>query len=269
MKLTIFVFLAFNQFAWGQIQSGTVVYFNFAPDELTVSADSRMNIGTGGHNDTECKISAFGPKFVFTMSGAVRVGPWSGHAVARDIWERESKISPDSTLVSRTLAGWVKEATPIYEAHIADFRKHVRVGGDPVIANAVFAGVDKDGKITVNVVDIDLDLQLFDSTGKAKIIPITHDVAANSSFAIGLDEVAMEFRSQTSERAQDYMAWFKRRISTLPRDQQNAELASKYVELSVLLHPRRDELAFPIDVLELRSNGSVQWFWRKPNCQDK
>ena len=269
MRLAIFLIVILNQIAWSQIQSGTVVYFNLAQDELTIAADSRLNIGTGGHDDTECKISAFGSKFVFSMAGAARVGPWSGHAVAREVWEKESKVGPDSTLVSRTLAGWVKEVAPIYEAHIAEFRKRVGAGADPVIANAAFAGVDREGKITVKIVDIDFDLQLFDSTGKAVIVPQIHDIPVNSSSSIGLDEVAIEFRSQTTERAQDYMAWFKRRISTLPRDQQNAELASKYVELSILLHPRKTELAFPIDVLQLRSNGPVKWFWKKPNCQDK
>jgi hypothetical protein len=138
-------------------------------------------------------------------------------------------------------------------------------GDESVVANAFFAAVDEAGKISVKVINIDFDLQLFDSASIVKMLHETIDIRADHSFAVGLDEIEQEFRSTTTQRAKDYMAWFKRRIATFPRDQQNAELASKYVELSILLHPRNSELAFPVDVLQLRADGA-HWVWLKSSC---
>ena len=267
MKLLTFLVLFLNQFALGQLKSGSVIYIDFAQDQLTISADSRMNIGAGGHDDTECKISAFGSTFVFSMAGAARKGTeWSAHSVAREIWERESKINPDSTLLPRVVKDFIEAMERIYgdPSVIQDVRKHV--SDDPVMANAFFAAVDKAGKLRAQAVDIDFELQLFDSTGKVKLIHNVSEIPADSSASAGHDDIVIEFRHQTTQRAKDYMGWFKRRIADLPPDQQRAELASKYIELSILLHPKNNELAFPVDVLQLRKGTGVHWVWRKPNC---
>jgi hypothetical protein len=152
MKLLIFLAISLNQLAWSQLQTGTVIYINFAQGEVTISADSRMNIVAGGHDDTECKISAFGSKFVFSMAGAARIDQWNAHSVAREIWERESKIHFDATLLARTVKGWIEAVEPIYGIHVAEIRKHMNSGDAPVIATAFFAAADKAGTIKVQAV---------------------------------------------------------------------------------------------------------------------
>jgi hypothetical protein len=267
MKLLPFLLLLFTQFAWSQFKTGTVVYVDFAQDELTLAADSRMNIGSGGHNDSECKISAFGSKFAFSMAGAARIGQWNAHSAAREVWKRESKSKSDATLLSRLINGWIEVAKPIYATRdlIADVRKHMSSGDDPVVATAFFAAVDNSGKLKASAVNIDFDLPLFDSTGEIKLISNAHEIPAASSISMGHDDVVIEFRHDTTQRAKEYMNWFRRRIAALPPHRQRAELASKYIELSILLHPKSNELAFPIDVLQLRADG-VHWVWRKSNC---
>jgi hypothetical protein len=269
MKLLIFLAISLNQLAWSQLQTGTVIYINVVQGEVTISADSRMNIIAGGHDDTECKIFAFGSKFVFSMAGAARIDQWNAHSVAREIWERESKIHSDTTLLARTVKGWIEAVEPIYGIHVAEIRKHMNSGDAPVIATAFFAAADKAGTIKVQAVDIVFDLQLFDSTGRVKVLHKIGEIPTNSSASMGHDEIAMEFHFQTTQRAKDYMAWFKRRIATLPPDQQYAELASKYIELSILLHSKNSELAFPVDVLQLRKDTGVRWIYRKDNCPEK
>lgn len=270
MKLLPFLVLLISQFAWAQFKSGTVVYVDFAQDELTVAADSRMNIASGGHDDSECKISAFGSKFLFSMAGAARIGQWNAHSAAREVWKRESKSkSDDATLLPRTVNGWIEVAKPIYATPdlIAEIRKHMSSGDDPVVATAFFAAVDKSGRLKASAVNINFDLPLFDSTGEVKLISNANGIPADSSFSMGHDDVVIEFRHDTTQRAKEYMNWFRRRIAALPPHRQRAELASKYIELSILLHPKNNELAFPIDVLQLRADG-LHWVSRKGNCPE-
>src|SRR5712671_2893566 len=67
---------------WPQVKTGTVIYIDLAKDEFTFAADSRTNSSGGGHEDTECKILAFGNYFVFSMAGAVKGEKWDAHAIA-------------------------------------------------------------------------------------------------------------------------------------------------------------------------------------------
>ena len=269
MSLLLFFVLLINQFARAQFKSGTVVYVDFAQDELTVAADSRMNIASGGHDDNECKISALGSKFVFSMAGAARIGQWNAHSAAREAWKRESKNKSDATLLSRIVNGWIEVAKPIYATRdlITDIRKRMNNGDDPVVATAFFAAVDNSGRLKASAVNINFDLPLFDSTGEIKLISNANEIPAASSISMGHDDVVIEFRHDTTQRAKEYMSWFRRRIAALPPHRQRAELASKYIELSILLHPKSNELAFPVDVLQLRADG-VHWVWRKGNCPE-
>ena len=55
--------------ATAQVKTGTVLYVDLSKDEFTVAADSRSIFLGGNHDDTECKILAFGNQFVFGMAG--------------------------------------------------------------------------------------------------------------------------------------------------------------------------------------------------------
>src|SRR6266852_284041 len=90
---TFLLFLA--PIAWSQLKTGTVIYVDLAKNEFTFAADSRLTMTNGGHDDTECKILAFGNQFALAMSGVVKVANWDAHAVARRIWTEESAKQPD------------------------------------------------------------------------------------------------------------------------------------------------------------------------------
>src|SRR5258708_19739793 len=53
--------------ATAQVKTGTVLYVDLSKDEFIVAADSRWIFLGGNHDDTECKIQAFGNQFVFSM----------------------------------------------------------------------------------------------------------------------------------------------------------------------------------------------------------
>ena len=74
MKSLVITFFVFSiGVAWPQIEGGTVVFVYFSKDEVTVAADSRtIRIPDGAQFDTECKISAFGNQFVFSLAGIAK-----------------------------------------------------------------------------------------------------------------------------------------------------------------------------------------------------
>jgi hypothetical protein len=267
VKVRACLVVLLGQIALAQVKSGTIVSINFAQDEITIAADSRVSSGFA-HADTECKIAAFGPKVVFTMSGLLGTDQWNAQSVARKIWERESKAKFDSPLLPRVVNGWVEAVEPFYGTRevIAGARQHMVPGGDPVVVNAFFATVNQLGQLEAEFVIIDFDVQLYDSTGGLKLIPSIEEASAGMSYFMGHGETVMEFRGETTQRAKDYMSWFNKHIADLPTDLRRAELASKYVKLTILLNPRQDELGFPIDVLQLRRDGA-HWVSVKPNCQ--
>jgi hypothetical protein len=121
--------------------------------------------------------------------------------------------------------------------------------------------------LAVHEVEMEFDLKQFDSTGTVSITPYPSDLPQNRAKPAGMAEIVDEFYNGKSARAKDYMQWFKSRVVDLPSSQRQAELASKLIELSILLHPRNDELGFPVDVVQLRRKSGVFTRWLKPTCR--
>jgi hypothetical protein len=267
MKLLVIVIL-FIQAALSQVEAGSVVVIERQQGKLTVAADSRSTTGTWKQNDTSCKLFAFGNKFIFTMAGVISIksAKWDAPTAAREIWERESKIASSTPLLQRVVNGWIEAAERVYSSPILIQNAVEHNGRTGVITNAFFAAIDQSGRLQTSAVNIDFDLRLFDSTGKVKLVHDIGELKDNSLLAGGLADIVNEFNSQTTARAKIYMRWYLDRIADLPADRQRAELNSKFIELSILLHPRRNELGFPIDVLQLQEGTGVHWVWRKPNC---
>jgi hypothetical protein len=257
------------QIASAQVESGSVVFINFAQDEITIAADSRLTTETGKHDDTECKISAFGTRFAFTMAGASRrAGQWSAHSEARDAWTSESKAGPNNTLLLRVAQNWIRRMEMHYSDAdlIKDVTGHLDVDSDPVVAAAAFASVDDAGKLAVLTVNIDFDLKLFDSTSTVKLVHRIADLPVGGSAGVGHSDVIDERMDQSTQRARDYLKSLRDVLATLPPEQQRAETAYRFVEQSILLSRKKDELGFPIDVLQIHKGTGVEWVRRKPNC---
>jgi hypothetical protein len=258
-----------SQIARAQVKTGTILYVNFTPSDLTVAADSRMTIAeTGEHDDAECKISAFGNKFVFAMAGVVFPNDdiRNPHFVARQIWDTESLTEDNEIkLVSAVAKEWAARMEQIYaqSGKIDLIRKHT---GGEALANAMFAATDSRGQMAVVLVAIDFDGKLFDTSGYIRITHNLQDLPAGTQVSAGFDEIANEYGLETSDRAKEYMTRFKTQISNLPPMEQRARIASKLVELSVLFDPHKDELGFPIDVLQLRPTEGINWVSIKANC---
>ena len=266
MKRFIVALLLFPVYvAWPQIKAGSVVYVDFAKDEVTIAADSRMILSSGGHDDTECKISAFGNQFVFAMAGVVEGEKWNAHAVARQVWEAESKVEADPVKLVPVVADrWATQMEGIYGQpnSISTIRKI----GSKALANGIFAATNNKGNLIAYVTDIDFDLRLFDSKHLVRLWHDGRNIPPGTSASGGRDEIIDEFLALSSTRAKDYWEQFIPQISNTTKSQQRASIASKLIELSIRLHPQNSELGFPVDVLQLRPRTGVSWVSIKPNC---
>lgn len=247
--------------------AGSIVFVIFTPDNLTIAADSRLTRLAGGHDDTECKISAFGSKFAFAMAGVVFTsGDGNPHSIARGIWQAKTRTNPSTTeLISDVAEEWTDKMEKLYaqSGAIGGIRK--RTGGES-LATAYFAATDRTGQTILADVQINFDGQLFDKSGR---IHITHDkriLRSDNWYSAGRHEIADEYIKGTSDRAKTFMVPFRTQLAALAPSERDAKMASKLVELSILLHPLKADLAPPVDVLQMKPGIGTHWVSIKPNC---
>jgi hypothetical protein len=222
--LTLLPILGSALLGWAQVQSGTVLFGDFSQNQLVIAADSRSTGAGGDHFDTECKIHAFGNRFVFAMAGVVKsLNQWDAQDVARQAWKRQSQLTSDpETLISRVPDDWIAKMEKLYDDRDAISQSQRLISGTPVLANAIFATVDKLGKVKVRVVNIWYG---FDFTGKILINHNSYFAPDGATLLGGHTEVIIEFLRGSSPMAVDYMKWFKARISTEDSNMQRADLA--------------------------------------------
>ncbi len=274
MKLSALFIVLLAQSAWPQVETGSVLFFERQQNELTVATDSRVTGMTSGrHEDAQCKISAFGPQFVFSSVGIASKGEngkviWDAFDMARRIWRSEAKTGSTNTLVARVADKWtIRMVKALAEpSTIQAVRKRTL---DGALASAVFANTAKSDPLVVEEVEIGFDVPLFDSTHKVRITHSSKIVLDGSYGFGGHGEIAVEFLYRTSERGKDFYNRFTAENSSKDSSTQRAILARELVELSVQLHPNRIELGLPADVLQLKGGGTVQWRWVKQNCPQK
>ena len=272
MKWLLWLFV--SPIAWPQLKTGSVIYVDLSRDQFTFSADSRGTLSTGGRNDMECKIRAFGDKFVFMMAGIVSGNGWDANSVARQIWIEESAKGSDRIgLVKAVADGWERAMEPIYKqaAVISGLKERIRTSKEPdggVLATAIFAGTDTAGNMELYAVDIIYDPAAFATNGS---LNVSHNIQSASSGRVtgGRDEIITEFLERTSQRANEYLDWWLPLISGLPLGLRQVAINTKMVELSILLHPQNSELGFPIDILQLMPKAGISWVQIKPNCPQK
>jgi hypothetical protein len=237
---------------------------------LTIAADSRTDMPeTGQHLDTECKISAFGSKFVFIMAGMVRKqGYWDAHDVARQVWNEKAKSRTYSAseIVSAVSQEWTKRMEALYASPglVAGTRRSVT--DEPVLAAALFGSTDKTGKLPATAVNIQFDLREFDSSKKVRVRHNMTELHPDIWIAGGHSETAEEYKTQATPKAKAYMESFNKKIQRLPLKAQHSATMKKLIELSILQHPRRNELGFPIDVVQLNKATGIRWIQRKQGC---
>jgi hypothetical protein len=271
LKISLLILVA-RYPAYGQLKAGSVMYVDFERDEVTIGADSRMTIGeTGRHDDTECKVYAFGRYFVFAMTGLAKnwgSDTWDAHVIARRVWKDASdSIADPVQLVPIVADKWSRTMENVYSRPdvIAVVRQRLSEP-DGAISNAILAATNADGKLIVQSVNIGFDLPLMHTKGIARVKREINNVVAGTSISGGHDEIIGELLTRSSFRSRELLTSLQQQVSGMSPSERRATIVSKFIEWSILLNPNKDELAFPVDLLQLRSKTGVHWVRIKPNC---
>jgi hypothetical protein len=270
MKELLIIVSLFCKLAWPQTETGTVVVFVLAKNEITVAADSLSTYDTAKKptNDS-CKIRAFGNKFFFAMAGPVAHkkdagGPaWSAYTAAMEAWGEASKLNMVSSaqMVTNEAAGRWNEAMRknLNNPKLIDSIKDTLKGDE--LASALFGSTDRAGELGVTRADITIDLARFIKIKNVSLnTSYTERAKLNDGGALGLSEIAAEHFQTTADSI--------RKNTGLSFSEQNERIAHELVDLSIRLHPRRGMLGGDIDELILNRNG-ITWIDRKKGCKEQ
>jgi hypothetical protein len=145
--------------AWNSFSSGTILVTAVSRDEAVFAADSRITLrsasGAVSHSDRECKVGVLAPLLIYAAAGKRTVPAlsandisWDSHATA----ERAVQIvlNGNAPAENRTVAAVAKQWETIsYKFFSAQISPAQRALLDAGNAEAVFAGLDPDGHVSV------------------------------------------------------------------------------------------------------------------------
>jgi len=148
------------------------------------------------------------------------------------------------------------------ETFAAQPESFVQMPRDGYLLRGVFGGVQQSGEIALVVVSV--------RPKKAPRFEVVLEHLAPGSnlgyLALGKSEVAREFLEMQTERARMEAA---QQESELGRSDANplAMRAARLVDLTIGLQPpEQSTVSGPIDILQLRHNGEIEWLQRKETC---
>jgi hypothetical protein len=247
--------------------TGSVLFGTLSDSGLTVATDSRQTLFGGGHNDKECKTFAFGEHFVFAMAGLAVFKDTDAHMLARQIWMQESKRSVNPTIL-------VADVSDLWTAAMKDKYDNPKIMrlllpfGTPAVADAVFAA-NGGGSLAVRVISIRFDRELFERTGQVKLSLSAETEENHKIFYAGQVDVIEEFLKHETPRSERRAQEFAKALRGMPANERDAAFAKQFVQWSIEMSAHKDELAEPVDVVQLGNTGAVEWVALKPDCPKK
>lgn len=208
-------------------RTGSVVVYFISQDEITVAADSRItNTLSGAHEDTYCKIRAFGDHFVVAVAGITQGDRWSSPDIAKHVWkaEQNGRLTPEE-FANEVANGWLSrvQAHLQNQREISQARRELEGG---VVTYALFGATDSVGRLAAARATIAVDLALFDSKHIVHLIPKLEPLQLGSGGTLGLGEIANEYYKRTTSRADQYMKSYLATIASQPAGVHDASLAS-------------------------------------------
>lgn len=250
-----------------QISSGTVVVFRILPDRVIVAADSKAIRDNGPPRYTDCKISAFRERVVFASTGhqgyVYRRFPdtlrtWSNISEARNAVRHFGAIESANARAKALGDSWVESIRDLWQSlanvHLDYVKSQAR---DGVICSVLFAAADE---LNVAVV-------------VHQVVLRGHRIEVTSPDIRGcaIDQcvfgppVASEYVGLTSERAR--AETWSASTELLARTSKEMLKAVRLVDLTIA-YDETEVVGPPIDALDLRASGTVQWFQRKYACAE-
>lgn len=264
--------------AYAQAVSGTIVIMNFTKDELVVAADSRAtHVSTGAPDDTFCKISAFGHKFVFTSVGTSAwertdgspFPSWKNSDLALDAVRLVPKIEPVSNLalITERWATDVKDRLARNNAVDPNGIRAMAKSNHAQITAGMFFDTDLNAKIGVISYDAErpidpLTVQTADGRSLSYCWPCGQlDAAKICGIGVHLD-VAAKFCSLRKHGD-------KIKVRTILHGaSKSAQLATEIVELTKDEYESvAHDVGGDVDTLTITKNG-ITWNSRKHACPE-
>ena len=259
--------------ASAQVQSGSVVAITSSKDEIVIAADSRRLIGDS-YTDSACKIAALGNKLIFAAVGDTGFGPsgaieWDAQTVARNEFAR---LETEHTAHDWTLdlaKAWGNAAKTKVQELLTKYGKDVF--DQKSIMGAVFAGIDKNGE--VSLVGSAVDYQATEQGGllaTSRFYPI----APGKILVLGENEIADElFNASTVSGAE-----LRQEAAEDAKDSKNSKdstvlMAIEVVKLTIEHHSGKinngrleHTVGGPIDAVVLSHSTGIRWIQRKNIC---
>ena len=257
-----------SRHAVAQERQGTISVVRYDPTRVIVAADSRHNFGKGvsaSPNDLACKVTALGKHVVFVAAGLVgydnkgprdRLHTWRAEDEARHVYAnlmKQGGIWEDNRLVELS-ASW----GDVVRSHIADFARFSPLA----VRNSAVAGLLTTALIATargKNAHVALVQIAFDANDRVYVI-------TPRRIRLGKGQIVTEFLELRSERAKIEAGRFAREVHGLSEDEREVRRVIRLVDLTIRLHPDRNDVGGPVDALELRGGEPVRWIQRKPEC---
>ena len=269
-KLALLVVALIPNVALSQISSGTVIVINFTKDKLVVAADSGVTSNEPGKQaeNTECKISTFDHKFVFAAAGALRhrrvnkadpTEGWDSFDIAREAFKATQRGS------RRSAADQLKSMANYWAQKVV--KQWQKAYSYPDVASQIRNAA----KNTIGVLTEGFFATASKGTIKSQFVRITFN-SNNLASPIGFDKLPRPPScwncgqpDNASTCVMGHVHTVESACTTTPPFQ-SKQIAVDLAELTVA-HDRWGEVRDPIDVVELRSDGSpVRRLKCKPKC---
>ena len=269
-----------------QVQSGTVIIFNFTKDKLVVAADSRAVYGQSNipPDDSRCKIVAFNHKIIFTTSGvAVRlkgssplldpVEGWDNADVARIAIHSTDLSGSDTQIRIQNVAdNWATLLLDKWRSYYFFYPVQVRKfaeKGKGILTNGVFAEAQQ-GEIHWA-----LAMVVFNDSIAGGPIARSIDAHFSECSLCGQREghkiCAMgqvEIPAHVCSRNPKFLSHIKRRHASQSKKWDADELLTAWLVNMTSVCDLTGTVGGQTDVLDLNKDGRIHWLARKENCPE-
>lgn len=255
-----YVLVCLSNSAFGQMDGGSIVVFFHSSDEVILAADSRLSFH--GVNipprDNECKLLALNNNVIVATAGPLigpaveDLGPNTNVVNMAQQFAREeaSKIGPTVRDPARALASaWIDRMTPFVRGQLPNLDSTILAKRQ--LVHGLFAGMTPSGTVGLYWGTVEWD---------------GHDIIGQKRDL----NSTVPFWAITTAKG---MIAFKRFVNTKVPPNFHPEWKDRDIAKAAYLAERvrdtaqDDKIAGPIDVLELRTNGTPYWVRRKKNCQ--
>jgi hypothetical protein len=240
---------------FSQTQGGTIVIVFYSHDKVIFAADSRLSRSYAPPSDDDCKLAALNNNVIVATAGPVVGIQEEGVAnMAQEFAREEAKnIGPGVEDPAKALASiWVKRMLAWEQYLDAGFSPSLKPPGQKKEwTQVLFAG-----RLKSNLV---LYLAIMKWDGQHIVAdsgPINLDVSNPFPFILGKNKSQDAFdRLKNTNPPLDFHAEWDRDVAKA------AYLAEKIIKTA-----GDETIKGPVDILELRRDGTICWVQRKKNC---